>query len=79
MGRIAGRGAVLVLGAVWWWAALRLALGHGAGVEGAVVLAGWGLSVLPVHCVAKREADGALVAGRWRAAWRVGAVADRQG
>ncbi|TXC99596.1 hypothetical protein FS847_03270 [Streptomyces sp. ISID311] len=42
-----------VLGGVWWWAAARLVLWpQSAGVvEGAVVVGGWGLSLLPVHCV----------------------------
>lgn len=46
--------AALGLGAVWWWAVLRLLLSGDAGVlEGAVAAGGWGLSVLPVHCVPK--------------------------
>lgn len=50
-------GALLGLGAVWWWAVLRLALVPGAGVlEGAVAAGGWGLSLLPVHCVPKGRA-----------------------
>ncbi|GAA5026499.1 hypothetical protein [Streptomyces siamensis] len=53
-GRIARWGAVLGLGALWWWSVLRLALVPGAGMlEGAVAAGGWGLSVLPVHCVPK--------------------------
>ncbi|MFI9052784.1 hypothetical protein [Streptomyces sp. NPDC053427] len=42
-----------LIGALWWWAALRLTLEPRAAgtVEGAVVLGGWGLSLLPVHCV----------------------------
>ncbi|MFF3850422.1 hypothetical protein [Streptomyces sp. NPDC002328] len=68
---IARRGAALGLGAVWWWAVVRLAVSPGAGaVEGAVVAGGWGLSLLPVHCVAKGRAAGAVAVGRWRAAWR---------
>ncbi|MES4890528.1 hypothetical protein [Streptomyces sp. NPDC096012] len=74
-------GAALGLGAAWWWAVLRLALGEGAGVlEGAVAVGGWGLSVLPVHCVPKDGgpkdrvpkdggrrggATGVLPIGRW--------------
>ncbi|WP_327698068.1 hypothetical protein [Streptomyces sp. NBC_00459] len=55
--RIVRRGALLGLGAVWWWAVLRLALAPGAGVlEGAVAAGGWGLSLLPVHCVPKARA-----------------------
>ncbi|MFI9167767.1 hypothetical protein [Streptomyces lincolnensis] len=65
------RGAVLGFGALWWWAVLRLALSSDAGVlEGAVAAGGWGLSLLPVHCVPKARAVGAVEAGRWRAAWR---------
>ncbi|MER8017199.1 hypothetical protein ABTW94_23555 [Streptomyces griseoluteus] len=69
-GRIVRWGAALGFGAVWWWAVLRLTLGDGAGVlEGSVVLGGWGLGVLPVHCVAKDRAEGAVRTGRWRDAW----------
>lgn len=69
--RTARRAAALALGALWWWAVLRLALEPGAGVlEGAVAVGGWGLSVLPVHCVPRRRAAGALEAGRWRRALR---------
>jgi hypothetical protein len=65
----------LGLGAVWWWAVLRITLGQGAGVlEGAVAAGGWGLSLLPVHCVPKGRADGAVPTGRWPAAWRAGGV-----
>jgi hypothetical protein len=64
-------GAALGLGALWWWAVLRLALVPDAGVlEGAVAAGGWGLSLLPVHCVPKRRAAGALSAERWAQAWR---------
>lgn len=44
---------VPALGGVWWWAVLRLlAQPERAGpVEGLVVAGGWGLSLLPVHCV----------------------------
>ncbi|MFI9393881.1 hypothetical protein ACIG53_23740 [Streptomyces bauhiniae] len=70
-GRIVRWGAGLGFGAVWWWAVLRLTLGDGAGVlEGSVVLGGWGLGVLPVHCVAKDRAEEAVRTGRWREAWR---------
>ncbi|MDO0925426.1 hypothetical protein QQY24_08345 [Streptomyces sp. TG1A-8] len=69
-------GVVLALGAAWWWAVLRIVLGEGAGVlEGAVAAGGWGLSVLPVHCVPERRAVGALGVGRWPAAWRAGQAA----
>ncbi|MFE5210275.1 hypothetical protein [Streptomyces sp. NPDC056600] len=63
----------VTLGLVWWWAALRLALvprASGA-VEAGVVLGGWTVSLLPVHCVAKERATGVVVAtGRWLRAWR---------
>lgn len=41
----------LVLGGLWWWAVLRLALQpeQAGAVEGAVAAGGWGLSLLPVH------------------------------
>ncbi|MFI1289920.1 hypothetical protein ACH4VM_15690 [Streptomyces sp. NPDC020792] len=53
-GPIVRWGAALGLGAVWWWAVLRLLLSGEAGVlEGAVAAGGWGLSLLPVHCVPK--------------------------
>lgn len=64
-GPIVRWGAAVGLGAVWWWAVLRLLLSGDAGVlEGAVAAGGWGLSVLPVHCVPKERpgeagADGA--------------------
>ncbi|WP_308406277.1 hypothetical protein [Streptomyces sp. AC602_WCS936] len=67
--RAARRAAALGAGTLWWWAVLRLALEPGAGVlEGAVAVGGWGLSVLPVHCVPRRQAVGAMGAGRWRRA-----------
>ncbi|MEO3975488.1 hypothetical protein [Streptomyces sp. CAU 1734] len=51
-----GRTAVLLAGALWWWAVLRLVLvPERAGlVEGAVAAGGWGLSLLPVHVTAYR-------------------------
>lgn len=70
-GRTVRWGAVVGAGALWWWAVLRLALASDAGaLEGAVAAGGWGLSMLPVHCVPKGRAEAALAAGRWRAAWR---------
>lgn len=69
-GRIARWGAVLGLGALWWWAVARLVLAPGAGMlEGTVAAGGWGLSLLPVHCVPKARAEGALATGRWRRVW----------
>ncbi|MFK8910713.1 hypothetical protein [Streptomyces sp. YS-3] len=41
----------LVVGALWWWAVVRLlTVPDETGVlEGAVAAGGWGLSLLPVH------------------------------
>ncbi|WP_280891827.1 hypothetical protein [Streptomyces sp. LBL] len=65
-------GAVLGGAGLWWWAVLRLVLSPGAGaLEGAIAAGGWGLSLLPVHCVPKARAVGALPEGRWGRAWRV--------
>ncbi|MEU6812705.1 hypothetical protein ABZ920_27740 [Streptomyces sp. NPDC046831] len=77
----AGRwGVLLGVGAVWWWSVLRLALTDEAGVlEGAVAAGGWGLSLLPVHCVPEKTASRALFgAGRRRrtAMGRMPAAAD---
>lgn len=57
----------LTVGALWWWAVLRLVLvpAESGAVEGAVAVGGWGLGLLPVHCVpapvrrARRPAAGA--------------------
>ncbi|MET7983947.1 MULTISPECIES: hypothetical protein [unclassified Streptomyces] len=66
-GRIVRRGACVVFGALWWFSVLRLALVPGAGVlEGTVAAGGWGLSLLPVHCVPKTRAAGAVGPDRWR-------------
>ena len=71
VGRTVRGAAVLALGAVWWWAVLRLVFAPDTGVvEGAVAAGGWGLGLLPVHCVPKASAEGAVGTGRWRAAWR---------
>ncbi|MER7896356.1 hypothetical protein ABTX62_09535 [Streptomyces sp. NPDC096046] len=72
------RGAVLGLGALWWWAVLRLLATPEAGaLEAAVAAGGWGLSVLPVHCVPKGRARGVVGAGRWRKVWGVGKAVSR--
>ncbi|UFR01900.1 hypothetical protein KBP30_12185 [Streptomyces sp. Go40/10] len=71
VGRTVRRTLALGVGAVWWWAVLRLAEGEGPGVvEAAVVTGGWGLSLLPVHCVPKGRASGAAPTGRRPAARR---------
>ncbi|MGW1885373.1 hypothetical protein [Streptomyces sp. NPDC002133] len=51
----------LALGALWWWAVLRLALvpEHAGLVEGAVAAGGWGLSLLPVHVTSRAGGTGA--------------------
>ncbi|GHI87035.1 hypothetical protein [Streptomyces xanthophaeus] len=61
----------LAVGVLWWWAVLRLVLApaESGAVEGAVAVGGWGLGLLPVHCVpgpvrrARRPADAAAGAG----------------
>ncbi|MET9784517.1 hypothetical protein [Streptomyces canus] len=74
------RGLTLGLGALWWWAVARLVLTPDAGgLEGAIAAGGWGLSLLPVHCVPKARAAGAVGAGRWRQAWRAGRPAEAGG
>ncbi|WP_369232871.1 hypothetical protein AB5J56_13015 [Streptomyces sp. R21] len=76
-GRAVRWAVALGLGALWWWGVLRLLLAPDAGVlEGAVATGGWGLSLLPVHCVPKVRAGGAVEdaggrersgrASRWR-------------
>ncbi|MEV0693426.1 hypothetical protein [Streptomyces sp. NPDC050388] len=78
--RAVRRGAALGLGMLWWWAVARLLLVPDAGaLEAAVAVGGWGLSVLPVHCMPKARAEGALAAGRWRRAWHQGAAAPGTG
>lgn len=68
-------GTALGLGAVWSWAVARIVLGADTGaLEGAVAAGGWGLSLLPVHCMPKAGAAGAVGRERWVAAWRAGAV-----
>ncbi|MEU8772236.1 hypothetical protein [Streptomyces sp. NPDC048606] len=60
----------VAVGALWWWAVLRLALApdEAGPVEGAVAVGGWGLGLLPVHCapwrpVARRRGNAARDAG----------------
>ncbi|MEU2059969.1 hypothetical protein [Streptomyces sp. NPDC013455] len=73
VGRIVRGGLALGLGALWWWTVLRLLAGADPGVvEGVVVAGGWGVSLLPVHCIPERRAIGAVRPGRWLAAWRAG-------
>ncbi|MGX4689462.1 hypothetical protein [Streptomyces sp. JNUCC 63] len=60
-GPIVRWGAAVGFGVVWWWAVLRLLLSGDAGVlEGTVAAGGWGLSVLPVHCVPKEQSGEGL-------------------
>ncbi|MCX5448850.1 hypothetical protein OSI21_25630 [Streptomyces libani] len=64
----------VVVGGLWWWAAVRLVVWpQSAGVvEGAVMLGGWGLSLLPVHCVPRaRRNDGNSPRAMARAGLRV--------
>ncbi|MFF8386249.1 hypothetical protein [Streptomyces kanasensis] len=61
--------SALVLGGLWWWAVLRLALvPEQVGiVEQAAAASGWGLSLLPVHVTAAPgAARGAGRRPRWR-------------
>ncbi|MBA8975160.1 hypothetical protein [Streptomyces virens] len=79
-GRVVRWGLVVGAGALWWWAVTRLLLVPGAGaLEGAIAAGGWGLSVLPVHCVPRARAAGVPAAGRWRRAWRAGDGAVAEG
>lgn len=60
-GKVVRWAPALALGALWWWGVLRLAFAPDAGaLEGAVAAGGWGLSLLPVHCVPKSRAAGAV-------------------
>lgn len=66
--------SALVLGGLWWWAVLRLALvpEQTGLIDGAAAASGWGLSLLPVHVAAapgsRRRAAGR--GSRWLAAVR---------
>ncbi|MET9854151.1 hypothetical protein ABZY57_14545 [Streptomyces sp. NPDC006450] len=53
MGIPVGPALALSVGVLWWWAVLRLVLApaEAGPVEGAVAVGGWGLGLLPVHCV----------------------------
>ncbi|MCY0930926.1 hypothetical protein OTB20_32995 [Streptomyces sp. H27-H1] len=53
MGIPVGLALALSVGVLWWWAVLRLVLApaEAGPVEGAVAVGGWGLGLLPVHCV----------------------------
>lgn len=55
--RVALPALALVLGALWWWAVLRLVLvPDQAGLAEATMAAGgWGLSLLPVHVASARS------------------------
>ncbi|MEU5050588.1 hypothetical protein [Streptomyces sp. NPDC021096] len=62
----------LLLGGVWCWAVFRLLLqpGRTGFLEGLVATGGWGLSLLPVHCVPRDRRAGARGVRRRR--WRRG-------
>lgn len=55
-----------VLGVLWWWAALRLAVQpDSAGpVESAVAAGGWGLGLIPLHAVPRAAARRRKAAAR---------------
>ncbi|MEV5597871.1 hypothetical protein [Streptomyces sp. NPDC052496] len=62
---------------LWWWAVLRLTLWPGTSgiVEGAVAAGGWGLSLLPVHCVPwgeRARGGGRRGSGSGWGSWRGG-------
>lgn len=64
-----GLALALSVGVLWWWAVLRLVLApaEAGPVEGAVAVGGWGLGLLPVHCVpgpVGRRRRGAAGGGR---------------
>lgn len=74
-----GLALALSVGVLWWWAVLRLVLApaEAGPVEGAVAVGGWGLGLLPVHCVPgpvgrrrRGAADGGVPGsgGEWAAA-----------
>ncbi|MDJ0464748.1 hypothetical protein [Streptomyces sp. H27-C3] len=65
----------LLLGALWWWAVLRLALlpERTGAIEDAVAAGGWGLSLLPVHVISAASAGVTTRASRRR---RSGAGSD---
>lgn len=52
----------VVVGGLWWWAAVRLVVWPQSSgvVEGAVMVGGWGLSLLPVHCVPRTKRNEGL-------------------
>ncbi|WP_405745202.1 hypothetical protein OG422_23450 [Streptomyces sp. NBC_01525] len=60
----------VVAGALWWWAVARLVWWPATAgpVESAVAAGGWGLSLLPVHCVpwaGRRRRAGDVVRPVW--------------
>jgi hypothetical protein len=52
---------------VWCWAVLRLAVepAQSGPLEAAIVAGGWGLSLLPVHCVPASEAKPDRLTRAW--------------
>ncbi|MEI7032959.1 hypothetical protein [Streptomyces pratensis] len=71
----------LLLGALWWWAVLRLVVApdQAGAVEATVAAGGWGLSLLPVHVasVLPPGERGRAVGGGWAGRWRRSARAGR--
>ncbi|QDQ16606.1 hypothetical protein FH965_28625 [Streptomyces spectabilis] len=64
-GRFLRWASALGVAGLWWWAVLRLAAAPDAGaLEGTIAAGGWGLSLLPVHCVPKERALGVAGARR---------------
>jgi hypothetical protein len=60
------RAAAVACGALWWWAALRPAVGPGPGApwEGALLAGGWSLGLIPLHAVPTHGDRASPVPGR---------------
>ncbi|MEU5212979.1 hypothetical protein [Streptomyces sp. NPDC020742] len=72
--------SAVLAGGLWWFAVVRLVLWPQASgvVEGAVALGGWGLSLLPVHCVPSTgRSEGTVRRAVVRGVRRVGAAFTR--
>ncbi|MEU4213507.1 hypothetical protein AB0F13_26590 [Streptomyces sp. NPDC026206] len=72
VGRVVALVAGGLVGGLWCWAVFRLLTqpGRTGFLEGLVATGGWGLSLLPVHCVPRDRGTDARGArrSRWRRA-----------
>ncbi|MEU9984984.1 hypothetical protein [Streptomyces sp. NPDC050856] len=71
-GRVPSLAFALVMGGLWWWAVLRLALvpEQSGPVEAAMAASGWGLSLLPVHVASAPSRGGSRRADHsWAKQW----------